>query len=90
MSFQKRMFKTSEFLALSRWGQFPVLVDGGGCTQSAAIVEHLAETLFGFRGAIWQHARLFGNGWTGMSMPCFRQSLTAMRFSLPSLHCLYT
>jgi glutathione S-transferase len=46
VSFQKRMHKTSEFLALSRWGQVPVLLDGGRVyLQSAAIVEHLAETI---------------------------------------------
>jgi glutathione S-transferase len=51
VSFQKGMHKTAEFLALSRWGQVPVLVDGGrSYTQSAAIVEHLAETLGRFQG----------------------------------------
>ena len=52
VSFQKGMHKTPEFLALSRWGQVPVLVDGERVhVQSAAIVEHLAETLGRFRGA---------------------------------------
>jgi glutathione S-transferase len=51
VSFQKGMHKTSEFLALSRWGQVPVLVDSGRFyVQSAAIVEHLAETLGRFQG----------------------------------------
>jgi glutathione S-transferase len=51
VSFQKGMHKAPEFLALSRWGQVPVLVDGGRVhLQSAAIVEHLAETLGRFRG----------------------------------------
>jgi glutathione S-transferase len=51
VSYQKGMHKTLEFLALSRWGQVPVLVDGGRVfTQSAAIVEYLAETLGRFRG----------------------------------------
>jgi glutathione S-transferase len=51
VSFQKGMHKTSEFLALSRWGQVPVLVDSGRIyAQSAAIVEHLAETLGRFQG----------------------------------------
>jgi glutathione S-transferase len=51
VSFQKGMHKTAEFLALSRWGQVPVLVDGGRIyLQSAAIVEHLAETLGRFQG----------------------------------------
>src|SRR5262245_40820685 len=52
VSFQKGMHKTPEFLALSRWGQVPVLLDNG-CVhlQSAAIVEHLAETLNRFRGS---------------------------------------
>jgi glutathione S-transferase len=51
VSFQKGMHKTPEFLALSRWGQVPVLVDSGRIYhQSAAIVEHLAETLGRFQG----------------------------------------
>jgi glutathione S-transferase len=51
VSFQKGMHKTSEFLALSRWGQVPVLTDNGQVyLQSAAIVEHLAKTLSRFRG----------------------------------------
>ena len=84
VSFQKGMHKTSEFLALSRWGQVPVLVDSERIyAQSAAIVEHLAETLRSVPGApIRQHARLFGNGCTGASMRCFHQSLTVMPFSL--------
>jgi len=52
VSYQKSMHKTPEFLALSRWGQVPVLVDDGRVfTQSAAIVEYLAETLGRFQGA---------------------------------------
>lgn len=52
VSFQKGMHRTPEFLALSRWGQVPVLVDGGRVhLQSAAIVEHLAEELGQFRGS---------------------------------------
>jgi glutathione S-transferase len=51
VSFQKGMHRTPEFLALSRWGQVPVLLDGGRVyLQSAAIVEHLAETLGRFQG----------------------------------------
>jgi glutathione S-transferase len=51
VSFQKGMHKAPEFLALSRWGQVPVLVDGARVhLQSAAIVEHLAETLDRFQG----------------------------------------
>ncbi|HYW63327.1 MAG TPA: glutathione S-transferase family protein [Bradyrhizobium sp.] len=51
VSFQKGMHKTPEFLALSRWGQVPVLRDGERVyLQSAAIVEHLAETLGRFQG----------------------------------------
>jgi len=51
VSFQKGMHKTPEFAALSRWGQVPVLVDDGRVyLQSAAIVEHLAETLGRFQG----------------------------------------
>jgi glutathione S-transferase len=52
VSFQKGMHKTSDFLALSRWAQVPILVDNGRVyLQSAAIVEHLAETLGRFQGA---------------------------------------
>jgi glutathione S-transferase len=51
VSFQKGMQKTPEFLALSRWGQVPVLVDTERVyLQSAAIVEHLAEALGRFQG----------------------------------------
>jgi glutathione S-transferase len=51
VSFQKGMHKAPEFLALSRWGQVPVLVDGERIhLQSATIVEHLADTLGLFRG----------------------------------------
>jgi glutathione S-transferase len=51
VSFQQGKHRTSEFLALSRWGQVPVLVDGDGVrVQSAAIVEHLSEALDRFRG----------------------------------------
>lgn len=50
VSFQKGMHKTPEFLALSRWAQVPILVDNGRVyLQSAAIVEHLAETLGRFQ-----------------------------------------
>jgi glutathione S-transferase len=51
VSFQKGMHKTPEFLALSRWAQVPILVDNERVyLQSAAIVEHLAETLGRFQG----------------------------------------
>jgi glutathione S-transferase len=51
VSFQKGMHRTPEFLALSRWGQVPVLLDGERVwLQSAAIVEHLAEALGRFEG----------------------------------------
>ncbi len=51
VSFQRGMHRTPEFLALSRWGQVPVLLDGARVhLQSAAIVEHLAEDLGQFRG----------------------------------------
>ena len=51
VSFQKGMHKAPEFLALSRWGQVPVLVDNDRVhLQSAAIVEYLADTLGRFRG----------------------------------------
>jgi len=46
VSFQKGMHRAPEFLALSRWGHVPVLLDGDRIhVQSAAIVEHLAATL---------------------------------------------
>jgi glutathione S-transferase len=52
VSFQKGMHRAPEFLSLSRWGQVPVLVDNGRIhLQSAAIVEHLAQTLNRFRGS---------------------------------------
>jgi glutathione S-transferase len=51
VSYQKRMHKQPEFLAMSRWGQVPVLLDGERVhVQSQAIVEHLAETLHRFQG----------------------------------------
>jgi glutathione S-transferase len=51
VSYQKKMHKTPEFLALSRWGQVPVLLDDDRVhLQSAAIIEHLAETLGRFQG----------------------------------------
>jgi glutathione S-transferase len=51
VNFQKGMHRTPEFLALSRWGQVPVLLDRERVyLQSAAIVEHLAETLGRFQG----------------------------------------
>jgi glutathione S-transferase len=51
VSFQKGMHRTPEFLALSRWAQVPVLVDSDRTyVQSAAIVEHLAETFGRFQG----------------------------------------
>jgi glutathione S-transferase len=51
VSFQKGMHKAPEFKALSRWGQVPVLLEGERVfVQSAAIVEHLADTLGAFQG----------------------------------------
>jgi glutathione S-transferase len=51
VSFQKGMHKAPEFLALSRWGQVPVLLDGDRVhVQSAAIVEHLSMALGRFEG----------------------------------------
>lgn len=51
VSFQKRMHTAPAFRALSRWGQVPVLLDGERVmVQSAAVVEHLSETLGTFRG----------------------------------------
>jgi glutathione S-transferase len=54
VSFQKAMHRTPEFLALSRWGQVPVLDhDGSIFVQSGAILEYLADALgaFGARDA---------------------------------------
>src|SRR5258708_7412701 len=52
VSFQKGMQRAPEFQALSRWGQVPVLIDSERVyLQSAAIVEHLAETLGRFQAA---------------------------------------
>lgn len=51
VSFQKERHRTPAFLALSRWGQVPVLLDRERVyLQSAAIVEHLAATLGRFEG----------------------------------------
>src|SRR5258705_13109621 len=51
VSFQKGMHKTPEFLALSRWGQVPVLLDNGRLhLQATAIVEHLGQALGRFQG----------------------------------------
>jgi glutathione S-transferase len=82
VSFQKGMHKTAEFLALSRWGQVPVLVDSGRIYhQSAAIVEHLAQTLGRLQGGDAATRRPAGTGCTGMSMCCFHRFLAAMAFS---------
>jgi glutathione S-transferase len=44
------MQKTPEFLANSRWGQVPVLIDRERAhVQSAAMIEHLAEVLDRFQ-----------------------------------------
>ena len=52
VSFQKGMHRTPEFLALSRWGQVPVLRHGERTlVQSASILEYLAEHLGAFGGA---------------------------------------
>lgn len=52
ISFQKGMQRTSEFRALSRWGQVPVLQHGDATlVQSGAILEYLVETLGRFGGA---------------------------------------
>lgn len=52
VSFQKGMHRAPEFLAFSRWGQVPVLLDGDRTyLQSAAIVEHLADALGHFQGS---------------------------------------
>ena len=46
VSFQKGMHRSPEFLALSRWGQVPVLRHGErSLVQSAAILEYLADDL---------------------------------------------
>jgi glutathione S-transferase len=52
VSFQRGMHRTSEFLALSRWGQVPVLTHGERVLlQSAAILEYLADALGTFAGS---------------------------------------
>jgi glutathione S-transferase len=82
VSFQKGMHKTPEFLALSRWGQVPVLIDGGHVhVQSSAIVEHLAEVLGQFQGhdaAVRQAVREWSAGILTLS---FHRSGIAMAFS---------
>jgi len=52
VSFQMNQHRTPEFLALSRWGQVPVLIeDGHTYLQTAAILEHLAAALGRFGGS---------------------------------------
>jgi glutathione S-transferase len=51
VSFQREMHRTPEFLALSKWGQVPVLVyREQRLTQSGAILEYLSDMLGTFRG----------------------------------------
>jgi glutathione S-transferase len=52
VSYQKKIHKTPEFQAPSRWGQVPVPVDNGRAHyQSAAIVERSAAALDRFQGS---------------------------------------
>jgi len=52
VSFQRGVHRTPEFLALSRWGQVPVLVHQERClTQSGAILEYLSDALGTFHGS---------------------------------------
>jgi glutathione S-transferase len=52
VSFQRRMHRAPEFLALSRWGQVPVLRCGERTLlQSAAILEYLVDALGKFGGS---------------------------------------
>ena len=63
VSFQKGMHKTSEFLALSRWGQVPVLVDSGRPTPNRRPSLNIwPRRWVGFRGSRSGHAP----GRTGM------------------------
>ena len=51
VSFQRGMHRTTEFLAMSRWGQVPVLQHGAKTlVQSPAILEYLASALGKFQG----------------------------------------
>ena len=51
VSFQKGMHRTPEFLAMSRWGQVPVLRHGErNVVQSQMILEYLANQLVQFHG----------------------------------------
>ena len=86
VSFQKGMHKTPEFLALSRWGQVPVLVDSERVyLQSAAIVKHLAKKLGRFQGADPMTRQAVRECCTGTSMSCFHGSSTAMAFNSVSV-----
>lgn len=51
VSFRRGMHRTPEFLAMSRWGQVPVLRHGAKTlVQSPAILEYLAAALGKFQG----------------------------------------
>jgi len=64
VSFQKGMHRTPEFLALSRWGQVPVLKHGERVlVQSGAILDYLAETLGTFAGSGGGDARRHIREW---------------------------
>ena len=88
VSFQKGMHRAPAFLALSRWGQVPVLVDEGRVhLQSAAIVEHLAETLGRFRGADMATRQSIREWLYWVSMSCLRRSSAVTLSSSDSENC---
>ena len=93
VSFQKGVHKEPWFVALSRWGQVPVLLDHGTPhTQSAAIVEHLSATLgrFGGNGAAacqavrewlyWNVDALFPPVFIGYGVELGRRNLLPISF----------
>ena len=93
VSFQRKMHLTSEFRALSRWGQVPVLEhDGRVLLQSAAILDYLAETLGRFRAAdaetrqqirewlFWDADRLMPPLYNWYSIELGRRNLLPLKF----------
>jgi hypothetical protein len=79
VSFQKKMHQTPEFVALSRWGQVPVLSRASASRSSPQPSSNTSRTLStAFRVPIQSHDRLCGNGSIGTWMLSSLPSLAAM------------